>query len=263
MLLLPWYAILCATQGLVVAAPDRRRPLTQNRLVGFAVPAAAMVIGVGAIQLVGEGASLLAWLAAVATPLCAAAVGWSLGWARPLWPAALAVPVYLVAWQGHGRPAEAARVLLIAAACLTLAAWLAAFADTDALAVGLVVLVVVDSYLVWGAQQVAPATVALAHAILPSVGVLGLPSRPLPPLQQITLGNSSMGWLDLFAPAVLATIVSRTPRLRPAAAVTVAVTAFVWGLLLLETSPIPATEPVLAGLAVVYLGRRGQSRSDA
>ncbi|MGZ4431708.1 MAG: hypothetical protein ACXVYV_08695 [Gaiellales bacterium] len=255
MVLLPWYAILCGVQGALVAAPCHREPISTRRLLGVAVPAAAMVIGVGAIQLLGQGAQLLAWLAALATPLLAAAAGWSLRWPRPVVTAVAVIPVYVIAWQGSGHLAQFARAMLVGGACLTLAAWLATFADVDGLAVGLVVLVGVDAYLVWGVQQVAPASVALHHALLPSVGMPGLPSRPLPPLQDVTLGDSMMGWLDLFAPAVLAMLVSRSPRLRLATSATVTLGAFAWGLLLLVTSPIPATVPVLAGLAVLYHDR--------
>ena len=74
----------------------------------------------------------------------------------------------------------------------------------------------------------------------PHVGV----ERPLPSLQQPELGTASMGWLDFAAPALLA-ILTRD-RVRAAAATGIA--GALWGLLLLFTSPIAATPPVLAGL---------------
>ena len=74
----------------------------------------------------------------------------------------------------------------------------------------------------------------------------------MPALQQVDLGNSSMGWLDFLAPALLGAVVGRRTRRRLAAAVAVAVTALAWGFLLEVTSPIPATVPVLAGLAVTW-----------
>lgn len=256
-MLQPSYALLCGIQGALVMTPSRRRPVISQRALGLAVPAAAMLVGVGAIQLLSNGAQWLAWLAAIATPLLAAAAGWSLNWPGPLGMVAAiaAVPLYVIAWQARGDAGELARALLVAGACLTLAAWLAAVADADSLAVGLVILVAIDAYLVWGAHQVAPAASALHQAGLPSVGIAGLPSRPLPPLQDVTLGASMMGWLDLFAPAVLGMLVFRRPHPRAPVAATVTISALAWGLLLLVTTPIPATVPVIAGLAVLYRDR--------
>ena len=61
-----------------------------------------------------------------------------------------------------------------------------------------------------------------------------------------------MGWLDFLAPALLGAVVGRRTRRRLLAAVVVAVAALAWGFLLEVTSPIPATVPVLAGLAVSW-----------
>ncbi|HUZ83792.1 MAG TPA: hypothetical protein VMU66_03805, partial [Gaiellales bacterium] len=78
----------------------------------------------------------------------------------------------------------------------------------------------------------------------------GIGRRALPALQDVTLGNSTMGWLDLFAPALLGVLLAADRRGRRRAAAAVAAGAAAWGLLLLVTSPIAATVPVLAGLAV-------------
>src|ERR671930_993411 len=107
---------------------------------------------------------------------------------------------------------------------------------------GLVLLVALDVVLVWGDRQVEPAMNALQAAVPPTIG------RPLPSLQQIELGSATMGWLDFAAPALLGLLVAR--RLR--AAVATGMTAGVWGLLLLATSPIAATPPVLAGLVAGF-----------
>ena len=79
---------------------------------------------------------------------------------------------------------------------------------------------------------------ALQAAVPPTVG------RPLPSLQQVELGSATMGWLDLAAPALLGLLIAR----RMPAAVATGLTAGAWGLLLLVTSPIAATPPVLVGL---------------
>ena len=250
MLLVPWYLLLCALQGALVAAPAAARTPVRRGLAGLVVPAGAMLVGVGAIRLLPSGADLLTLLATAGTPFAAAACGWAFG-LRPAWwigTAALAAGLWLAGWLAGGGPAEACRTLLIAAACLSLAALLGLFARPWTLAAGLVALVVLDCLLVWGVHQVQPATTALQQQVPPAP----LGGRPLPSLQQIELGNSSMGWLDLFAPALLGVLLAGRPPARLRAAVVVAVAAAAWGLLLLITSPIAATVPVLAGLAVTY-----------
>ena len=67
------------------------------------------------------------------------------------------------------------------------------------------------------------------------------------------LGNSSMGWLDFLAPALLGAVIGRQTRPRVVAGAVVAVAAMLFGLLLIDaTSKLPATVPVLAGLAVTW-----------
>jgi hypothetical protein len=85
------------------------------------------------------------------------------------------------------------------------------------------------------------------------VSVTSADGRPLPALQQVTLGNSIMGWLDFVAPALLGAVVGRRTRPRVIAGVVVAVSAMLFGLLLIDvTDKLPATVPVLAGLAVTW-----------
>jgi hypothetical protein len=127
---------------------------------------------------------------------------------------------------------------LIAGACLAVTGVVAALAPRSWLTAGLVLLVVLDVILVWGDRQVEPAMNALQAAVPPTVG------RPLPSLQQVELGSATMGWLDLAAPALLGLLVTKRMR----AAVATGLTAGAWGLLLLVTSPIAATPPVLVGL---------------
>ena len=78
--------------------------------------------------------------------------------------------------------------------------------------------------------------------------------RPLPSLQQVDFGTITMGWLDLAAPALLGLLVTRRGR----AAAATGLAAGAWGLLLIVTSPIAATPPVLAGLAA---GRQRRGRT--
>jgi hypothetical protein len=81
----------------------------------------------------------------------------------------------------------------------------------------------------------------------------------LPNLQQATFGSALMGWLDLLAPALLGVVVAGRTKLGAAAITGIA--AGLWGLLLLVTSEVAATVPVLAGLAFAAVdARRGRLR---
>ena len=228
------YCVLVLVQASLVVAPGRPRRLLSSRALGLAVPAAAMVVGVGLARAHG-GAELLATLAAVATPVLAR------GWRLPLLPPLLVPPLYALAWLRPGTlPGEAAGVALIAGACLAATGLVAALAPPDWLKAGLVLLVVLDVFLVWGDRQVTPTMHALAAAAPSSLGHVG---RPLPSLQQVEFGSATMGWLDLAAPALLGLLVVSRAR----AAVATGLAAGIWGLLLMITSPIAATPPVLAG----------------
>jgi hypothetical protein len=254
--LFPWYAALCLAQGVLVATPAvGREPTRRHAALGLAGPAAAMVIGVGTVRLAGgSGADVLAWLGTFATPVLAGVLGWAARWPRPLLTAAAAAILYVIAWQAGGHLAEAAGAAVIGGACLAIAAIVGPITPARYLAIGLVILIAVDVYLVWGNRQVERTTSALQQATLPHVGVASHRTKPLPALQQIDLGNSSMGWLDFLAPALLGAVVGRRTRPRLRAAVAVAVAALAWGFMLELTSPIPATVPVLAGLAVTWPG---------
>jgi len=244
----PSYLALACVQGCLVLVSARTRRLASSRLLGVAIPAVALGLGVG-LALAPGGAVFLADLATVATPLLAALAGAARGWRRPWLPAVLVPPLYALAWLAPHRIAgQAAGVALIAGACLTVTALVAAVAPAGWLRIGLVLLVVLDVVLVWGDRQVEPATSALAAAATPF---------HLPALQQVQLGSTQMGWLDLAAPALLGLVVARRGR----AALATGIAAAVWSLLLLATSPIAATPPVLAGLAAARAGWRGRSPS--
>jgi hypothetical protein len=222
-----------------VLAPGRPRRLVGSRLLGLAIPAAALVAGVVIAQLAG-GADFLTALAAVATPLLAAGAGWARRWPLPWLPQLGVVPLYALAWlRPDTLAADAAGMVLIAGACLAITGLVAGLARPSWLTAGLVLLVALDVILVWGDRQVEPTMTALQSAVPPAPA-----GRPLPELQQIDFGSATMGWLDFAAPALLGLLVVR----RVTAAVATGIAAAIWGLLLLATSPIAATPPVLAGL---------------
>jgi hypothetical protein len=168
--LIPWYVSLCVAQGVLVAIPAVGRDSTTRRgaLVGLVGPAAAMIVGVGLVALLGgAGASLLTWLGTVATPVLAGSLGWIARWR---WPAATAVSaagLYVVAWRAGGREAEIAGMLLIGAACLAIAGFVGPITPARYLALGIVGLIVIDTYLVFRTPLVLDTTVALHHSTLP------------------------------------------------------------------------------------------------
>ena len=252
MFLFPWYAALCAAQGLLVAAPAVGREAgRRHALLGLAGPAAAMIVGVGLDPRAGRVRRELPGLprARSRRPPWRPRSGARRTGPGPYLTVVAAAVLYVVAWQASGHVAEVAGALLIGGACLAIASIVGPITPARYLAIGLIVLIGVDVYLVWGTTQVKATSVALQNATLPHIGVTHR-SRPLPALQQVDLGNSSMGWLDFLAPALLGAVVGPAhppPSRWPPP--TVAVTALAWGFLLEVTSPIPATVPVLAGLA--------------
>lgn len=252
------YAVLCLLQGALVA-PAWRRPfhLGRSRLVGVAVPIAVLLIGVAATRGADWSTNAVADLATFATPLLAAAVGFVWGWRQPWAYAALAPGLWVVAWLADGLGADIAGIALIAAACLTLAAAIGAFAPPWALAAGLVVLAIVDSTLVFS-DQVRPGTDAL-HAIVP----VAAGGRPLPALQDATLDRALFGWLDILAPALCAVLLAGPARPRLTAAVLTGIGALAFGVILAVTDEVPGTVPPLLAVAVWFVVRRPQPVSAA
>jgi len=225
-------------QAATVLLPRQPRPRGAHGRAGWAgvaLPALALGTGVLVLRIASGGPHALALLGAVATPVLAAA-------RRRRAPAAVAL--WLVAWLVHGLVAEAAGVVLIGLAAATVAEAAAALAPAWSLALGLLVLCVVDIVLVWGTPQVGPASNALHAATLPIAA-----GRPIPRLGDATFGSATMGWLDFAAAALLGVVAAH--RLRGALATGAA--AGIWGLLLVATSTVPATVPVLAGLVCARL----------
>jgi hypothetical protein len=214
-----------------------------------AVPAALLGAGVAIINLVPQGPHVLTLVATFGTPVLAATGGIFKGsrhwW---LWPPS-AVGLWLAAWLASGLVRDAAGLALIAAACLAAASAVAIVAPAWSIRAGLVGLAALDIVLVWGTPSVQTATKTLETVPLPHAAGMSLPS-----LQQATFGSAVMGWLDLLAPALLGVVVAGRRKLG-AAAVTGAA-AGLWGLLLLITSEVAATVPVLAGLAFAAVDAR-------
>ncbi|MGH3009537.1 MAG: hypothetical protein ACRDLM_09075 [Gaiellaceae bacterium] len=207
------------------------------------MPAALLAAGVLILDFVSGGPHALALLATFGTPLLAGVGGLVRGSPRWwLWPL-VAAGLWLAAWLADGLVRDAAGVALIALACLAAAGVAAAVAPAWSIRAGLVALAVLDVILVWGTTGVNTATVSLENVALPHAA-----GTPLPSLQQATFGSALMGWLDLLAPALLGVVVAGRSKL--AAAAVTGIAAGLWGLLLLTTSEVAATVPVLAGLGL-------------
>jgi hypothetical protein len=210
--------------------------------VWLVVPAALLAAGVAIINLVPQGPHALALLATFGTPVLAATGGLFRGTAWWwLWPPA-AAGLWVAAWLASGLVRDAAGLALIAGACLAAASAVALVAPAWSIRAGLVGLAALDIVLVWGTTGVREATQTLENVPLPHAAGMSLPN-----LQQATFGSALMGWLDLLAPALLGVVVVGRRKLGAAAITGVA--AGLWGLLLLVTSEVAATVPVLAGLA--------------
>jgi hypothetical protein len=243
--------VLCAAQAATAAAPARQAGGSGRVLVGVLVPGALLGAGVAILDTVQGGPHALALVATFGTPVLAAAGGLFAGRRRWwLWPPAAAA-LWLEAWLGSGLLQDAAGVALVAGACLATAALAARVAPAWSIRVGLVALTILDVILVWGTANVQQATTTLHAVALPHAA-----GTPLPGLQDATFGSALMGWLDLLAPALLGVVAAGRTKL--GAALVTGLAAGLWGLLLLTTSEVAATVPVLAGLAfaVAHARRR-------
>jgi hypothetical protein len=251
----PAFAFLCLFQGLLVA-PAWRRPWRAgaSRLVGIALPIVVFLIGLAATRGTDWSVEAVSHLATFGTPVAAAAVGYVWGWRMPLLPVVAAPALWILEWRADGLTADIAGLALIGAACLTLAAVIAAFTPPWALAAGLVVLAVVDSILVF-TDQVRPGTQALHAVVPPTAG-----GMPLPALQDATLDRALFGWLDILAPALCATLLAGAGARRIAAAVLVAVAALAFGLLLAVADQVPGTIPPLVAVGVWLAAGAGSHR---
>lgn len=200
----------------------------------------SIVVCVVAIGLVPASADAYAWLALIGVPLgCALALGWAMHGARP-WLAVLTVPLFVLAVDD----VDIARDLLIAGSAVTLGRLIAGSAPLTLIKIGLVAMAVVDAVLVFsGNLQEANASLIAAQ-----------PAEGLPQLQSGALGDSSLGYGDFLAAAVLGGILAaeRAPQLAWALALLVA--HLLWNQLFLVTNSIPATVPAAVVLIVREIG---------
>lgn len=248
------FAVLCVFQGVLVAAGWRRRwQVGTSRLVGAAIPVGALAIGLAATRQSGWSATALALVATFGAPLAAMAAGGALGY-TPAVSMVLSPIAFAVAWLTDGLIADLAAVAIIGAACLSIASLIAAATSQRSIAIGLVILAVVDSVLVFRGH-VATSTTTL-HAVKPPAAG----GHSMPALQDATFGDSLYGWLDLLAPALAGMLFPGERARRLLAATLTGIAALIWALLLGITDQIPGTVPALASVWVWALTRAPHER---
>jgi hypothetical protein len=244
---LPANTALVAMQAALVALPGCGAPATVRRLRGGTwVPLAVVaVLAVVAFVVAGElgpsVATALSRLALVAVPpLAALALGWAAHGARR-WAAALALPLFALAWARTGHvDGDAAAALLSALSCVTLARMLAAAVPGACLKAGLVAWAVYDAISVFGHPLVSPD--ATVDAAVPAPG--------FPQLQVLDLHAASLGYADVFVAAVLGGVLAAEGRRQWPVALLLLGLSAVFDLLFLAFSTLPATVPVAAALLI-------------
>jgi hypothetical protein len=238
--------VLTLVQAACIALPAAGLPLwaRRYRARGWALIAPlSIAVVIGAIALIPQTADLLTWVAFVLVPLGAAlAFGWAARGARkPL--ALLAAPLLALAWAlPHARLGHAAAAVLIAASAITAARLVAGVAPLTLLKVGVVVMAVIDSILVFSNELQGP------NAVLEAAS----PGHGLPQLQSLAFGHAGLGYGDVFAAAVVGAIlaIERGPQL--AAAVGMVIVTLAWDQLFRIYDVLPATVPPAIVLVVAW-----------
>jgi hypothetical protein len=237
-------------QGAAIAVPGPDRFPVLARLTSrawAAIPLAAIVgtvVGVGADP---GAADALTWLALITTPpLAAVAFGYAARGARPAYALAV-LPLFAAAWLSRETlVGEAAALILVAAACVTLATMLAAAVPDVWLKIGLLVFAATDTYLV--ADQLLQQPNAVLNAAAPGGG--------LPQFQRVSFGSANMGYGDLFAAALLGALLARNRREQREGAALTTVLALMFGLLFFAVDTLPATVPVATAMVLLELRSR-------
>jgi hypothetical protein len=236
------YAGGSVTQAALVARGGVRcvpKPLQALRHPLFAlVPLLALVGVVFWLRAAPEGADLLAKVALLAVPLLALVAAWRTGRLALL----VVVAMIVMTWRdGHSLAGQIAALGLIAASCTTLGALLVEVTPPRWLGAGIAATAAVDLVLV-ASGLLAPATLALDSA-----GV----AESLPQLQRVELGPLTMGYADLFLPALVGALLATRVRTRRWVALLTFCFALAAGSIFLVADRLPATVPVALALLVV------------
>ncbi len=250
-------AVLLAVQAGLVAAPAAGLPhglrVPRGRWWALIPPGSVAVVIFG-LQLAPGGADGLTYLALATTPpLAAAALGWAVRGARPVW-ALLALPVLAVAWAANGSlVGDGAALALSALGCVTLGRLLAGVAPARWLKLGIVAMAIVDTALVISDQLQQPNAVLNAAA----------PVADLPRFQLAQFGSGVMGYGDLFIAALLGAVLACEHGDQLRGALCCLALSALFDLLFFVTDELPATVPVALTLIVLELARRRRPRPSA
>jgi hypothetical protein len=174
--------------------------------------------------------------------LAAGALGWGGRGARP-WRAAVAVPLFVLAWAARTSLwGEGAATLLSALSCVSLGVLLGSVTPPGWLKLGIVAMSAADVWLVATDLLQAPNSTLNAAAPLPGSG--------LPQLQSELFGSVSMGYGDLFVAGLLGAVLAREGRRQGPVALLTLLLAGLFDLLFFVLSELPATVPVAVALVI-------------
>lgn len=223
-------------RGGVRGAPQLLRALRHPLFA--AVPLLALVGVVVWLRASPDGAVALAKLALLGVPVLALIAGLRSG---RLALALVVVMLVVTLLDGHALAGQIAALGLIAASCTVLGTLLVEVTPPRWLGAGIAATAAVDLVLV-ASGFLAPATLALDSA-----GV----TESLPQLQRVELGPLTMGYADLFLPALVGALLATQARTRRWVALLTLCFALAAGSLFLVTERLPATVPVALALLVV------------
>ena len=253
----PSNLVLTLVQALCVLLPAAGLPAWMRFARGWGwalVPPLSIVVVIAAIEVLPDTADALTWLALIACPLlAAAALGWAMrgGW----WPLALlAAPLLLVAWTDQDTLlGQGCATALTALSCVTLGRLIAGVSPLGWLKVGIVAMAAIDAYLVFTQKLEQPN--ATLNAAVPAPG--------LPQLQSATFGSAVIGYGDFFVAAVFGAVAAAEGARAWAAATLTFGCCYLFDLLFLTTSTLPATVPVAVALLLYEVARPRGERSLA
>lgn len=212
----------------------------------------SIAVVVSAIALESTTADFLTYLALVAVPpLAALALAYFVRGGRPE-AAALAIPLFALAWAARDSlSGEVAGLLLSGLACISLGCLLIAVVDARWLKLGIYAMAAVDAWLVGSDLLQGPNAVLNAAA----------PGAGLPQLQYVSFGSAVMGFGDVFVAAVLGAVLAHDRALQLRGAALAAGLCVGFDFLFFTLDQLPATVPIALTLALLELTERRRVRA--
>ncbi|HEX5146842.1 MAG TPA: hypothetical protein VFV85_07445 [Conexibacter sp.] len=203
-----------------------------------ALPLLALVGTVFWLRASPDAAGAIAELALLVVPLLALVAA---ARTSPLALALVGGMVVVTLRDGHSLAGQVAALGLIAASCTVLGALLVEVTPPRWLGAGIAATAAVDLVLV-ASGLLTPASIALNSA-----GV----TESLPQLQRVELGPLTMGYADLFLPALVGALLATRVRTRHWVSLLTLCFALAAGLVFLVADRLPATVPVALALLIV------------